>query len=177
MFFWCKVSIHITLFPHPLRYFMYTLMVCHSVCLRQILTARFTDMDFKIFLTTRFSGTPLPDKTFGLKYFFNKCFFTHHWSSLYQVRDSYSIWEIDSIYLWYVFWIQPFFFEVLFTRSYLPVFFLRLIFLQVIYPLNDASQIDILRMYLFRIFLSDCSPLQYFLIFFIFHWLFRFSLL
>ena len=54
------------------------------------------------------------------KYFFNKCFFTHFRRSLYQVRDSYSIWEIDSIYLWYFFWIQPFS-EVLFARFYLTV--------------------------------------------------------
>ena len=38
-----------------------------------------------------------------------KCFFTHFRRSLLQVRDSYSIWEIDSIYLWYVFWSFSFF--------------------------------------------------------------------
>ena len=74
-----------------------------------------------LFLASHFSGTLLPDEAPGLlRYFFSKCFFTHFRRSLYQVRDSYSIWEIDSIYLWYFFWIQPFS-EVLFARFYLTV--------------------------------------------------------
>lgn len=60
-----------------------------------------------------------------------KCFFTHFRRSLLQVRDSYSIWEIDSIYLWYFYWIQPFS-EVLFARFHLQVLCFRKIYLSVL---------------------------------------------
>lgn len=76
------------------------------------LTSLCADMDLKLSVFIPLTSQEL---LFLTKHWNNsdissgKCFFTHFRRSLLQVRDSYSIWEIDSIYLWYVFWSFSFF--------------------------------------------------------------------
>lgn len=107
MFFWCKASIHIFFSPPTLRYSENTFQVNLSVLpINDFSILRYGFQSILFFLPLLWNSSSW--RSTRWKYFFNKCFFTHFWRSLYQVRDSYSIWEIDSIYLWYVFWNQSF---------------------------------------------------------------------
>lgn len=175
MFFWCKASIHIFFSPPTLRYSGNTFQVNLSVLpINDFSILRYGFQSILFFLPLLWNSSSW--RSTRWKYFFNKCFFTHFWRSLYQVRDSYSIWEIDSIYLWYVFWNQSFPFwspvrQVISSSSSLPKFISFSSFLlMTLFRLTSDKCIS------FEIRFQLTNRIRFFQIFFISKWLFRYPL-
>ena len=176
MFFWCKASIHILCSTASAAVFWNTAWD---------ISPAFFSVNCWLYLLWIWISKYFPCPLASQELFFLtkhpaeilllQMFLHTFRRSLYQVRDSYSIWEIDSIYLWYVFWNRPFLFEVLFTRLYLQALLPKLI-----------SFSSFLLMTLFRLTSDKCisfeirfqltNRIRFFQIFFISKWLFRYPL-
>ena len=132
MFFWCKASIHILCSTASAAVFWNTAWD---------ISPAFFSVNCWLYLLWIWISKYFPCPLASQELFFLtkhpaeilllQMFLHTFRRSLYQVRDSYSIWEIDSIYLWYFYWIQPFS-EVLFARFHLQVLCFRKIYLSVL---------------------------------------------